>query len=193
MRSLPFFPAFLSALLFACALAAPVAAQESDEDYNAHTIRASDLPAVAPRFEDYPAAVYHGPLAVPDVRSQRRSRLFRTMIRMRLKDEGVNFAGHMSIVTWGCGTCCRGLAFVDTRNGRVHHPENLLSVDCNNVGYEDFVDASGAWNLLRFRPDSRLLVVIGGINEEGARRGISYFVWKNDRLQRIRFVHKAYE
>ena len=187
--------------LLQCALLAlslaflpPTARAESmEEDYNEHTIRASDLPPDAPRFEQYPAQVYHGPIARPDVRSHPRSRIFRTMIRTRLKDEGVNFAGHMSVVTWGCGMGCRCLAFVDTRNGHVYHPENLQAVDNNNVGFDDFLDADGEWNLLRFRPDSRLLVVIGGINEEGARRGISYFLWDNGRMKRIRFTHKAYE
>ena len=166
---------------------------DAEDEYNAFTLRASDMPADAPRFEDYPASLYRGPIARPDVRSHPLSRLFRTMIRLRLKDEGVNFAGHMSVVTWGCGMCCRGLAFVDTRNGRVYHPENLQTVDCNNVAYEDFLDASGDWSLLRFQPDSRLLVVIGGINEDGTRRGISHFVWDQGRLKRIRFVHRDYE
>lgn len=166
---------------------------DAGDEYDAFTLRASDMPVDAPRFGQYPATLYRGPVARPDVHSHRLSRLFRTMIRLRLKEEGANFAGHMSLVTWGCGMCCRGLAFVDTRNGRVYHPENLQTVDCNNIAYDDFLDAAGEWDLLRFRPDSRLLVVIGGINEEGARRGISYFVWKKNRLQRIRFVHKAYE
>jgi len=170
----------------------PVLADDEDI-YDAHTIRASDLPAQPPRFGQYPAGPrWQGKPARPDVRSHPRSRMFRTMIRQGAKS-GVNFAGHYSIVTWGCGTGCRGLAVVDLATGRVHHPANLLAIDNNNVYYEDFLDAAGEWTLLRFRPDSRLLMVIGGINEEPAQRGISWFIWENDRMKRIRFVHKAYE
>ncbi|MFZ2266825.1 MAG: hypothetical protein WAV95_04525 [Azonexus sp.] len=180
----------LSLLLLLSVL--PALAEEADHA-DAHTIRAADFPAHPPRFEQYPVREIHaGPLARPDVRSLARSRIFRTMIRQGARS-GVNFAGHYSIVSWGCGTGCRGLAVVDAVSGKVHHPANLLAIDNNNVNYEDFLNAAGDWDLLRFRPDSRLIVVIGGINEEPARRGISYFVWENDRLKRIRFVHKAYE
>lgn len=176
-------------------LLAVLPAHAEDADYSdAHTIRAADLPANPPRFEQYPAGrLFRAQPARPDVRSPRRSRLFRTMIRAGVAGQGVNFAGHYSIVSWGCGTGCRGLAVVDVATGKVHHPANLLSIDNDNVDYEDFLNAAGAWELLAFRPDSRLLVVIGGINEDPARRGISYFVWQDGRMKRIRFIHKAYE
>ena len=45
-------------------------------------------------------------------------------------------------------------------------------------------------DLINFRLDSKLLIVIGGIDEDAALRGISYFLWENERLCRIRFVHK---
>lgn len=41
-------------------------------------------------------------------------------------------------------------------------------------------------------PDSRLLVVIGGINADPKQRGISWFVWEGQHLKRIRFVAKPY-
>lgn len=165
-----------------------------DEPGDAHTIRAADLPANPPRFEEYPVRrIFHARPARPDVRSLRRSRLFRTMIRQGVAGQGVNFAGHYSIVSWGCGTGCQGLAVVDVATGKVHHPANLLAIDNDNVDYDDFLNAAGEWELLAFRPDSRLLVVIGGINEDPARRGISYFVWQDGHMKRIRFVHKAYE
>ena len=44
--------------------------------------------------------------------------------------------------------------------------------------------------LIKYRRDSRLLIVIGGINNDPALRGISYFVWDGKRLDRIAFVHK---
>lgn len=173
----------------------PALAEDEDEDYsNAQTIRATDIPAKPPRFEQYRVArLFRGPRARPDVRSKPRSRMFRTMIRLGVAEHGVNFAGHYSIVSWGCGTGCRGLAVVDVATGQVYHPANLQDIDNDNVSYNDFINKAGEWDLFRFRPDSRLLVVIGGINEEPARRGISYFIWEHQRMKRIRFVHKAYE
>ena len=172
-------------------LSALPALAEDEEYWDAHTIRAADFPANPPRFEQYPVrGIYAGPLARPDVRSSTRSRIFRTMIREGAKS-GINFAGHYTIVSWGCGSGCQGLAVVDAVSGKVHHPANLLAVDNNNVNFDEL--AKDDEELVRFRPDSRLLIIIGGINEEPARRGISYFVWKNDRLKRIRFVAKPYE
>ncbi len=155
------------------------------EDEDPATIRAADLPADAPRFADYPATpVWRGQPAVPDVRSEPRSRLFRTMLR-RGAAEGPNFAGHYTIVSWGCGSGCAGYAIVDARSGRVFHPENFQS----NVVYntDDAIFADGA-EAVRFRLDSRLLIVIGAINEESKLRGVSYFVWNGRRLDRVRFV-----
>jgi len=181
---------FCLSLLLLLSVLPALAGDEDSSDV--HTVRAADFPANPPRFEQFPVReIYAGPLAKPDVRSPMRSRIFRTMIREGAKS-GVNFAGHYSIVSWGCGSGCQGLAVVDAMSGKVHHPANLLAVDNNNVNYEDFVNEAGEWDLLRFRSDSRLIVVIGGINEEPARRGISYFVWENDRLKRIRFMPKPY-
>jgi hypothetical protein len=183
---------FIARLCLSLLLLSALPALAEDEDYsNAHTIRAADFPANPPRFEQYPVrGIYSGPLARPDVRSLARSRMFRTMIRQGAKS-GVNFAGHYSIVSWGCGMGCRGLAVVDAVSGKVHHPANLLAVDNDNIDFDELTKNDE--ELVRFRPDSRLLIVIGGINEEPARRGISYFVWENDRLKRIRFVPKPYE
>ena len=37
----------------------------------------------------------------------------------------------------------------------------------------------------RYRSDSRLLVLIGGINEDEGRQGAHYFVLENDRLKEV--------
>lgn len=47
-------------------------------------------------------------------------------------------------------------------------------------------------SLVKFRLNSRLLIVIGGINETGENRGVSYFRWDAGVLKRIRFVAKPY-
>lgn len=161
------------------------------QDFDVQTIRASDVPHDAPRFEAYATdAVYAGPVAVPDTEAHPRSRVFRTAIRADAA-RGVDFAGHYTLVSWGCGSGCSGYAIVDARSGRVFHADALGVVDHLNVAHDEF--ASLGRELVDYRADSRLLVVIGGIDEDPARRGISYFVWEDERLQRIRFVHKPYE
>jgi len=165
---------------------------ENDESYyNERTIRASDIPSDAPTFDQYPVrAIYRGPVAAPDVMRDPESRLFRTMIRRGAK-RGPNFAGHYTLVFWGCGAGCVAVAIVDAQSGKVFHPDNLSTIDNINVAYEELEPPDG--ELVKFRRDSKLLVVMGGINEDSARRGISYFIWDREQLRRIRFVHKPYE
>lgn len=179
----------------------PVAAQEAaakvqaaaltDSDGNDHnTIRPSDIPKDAPKFEDYPVkSVFKGKITAPDVGSHPRSKRFRTAIRTKAK-AGVNFAGHYSLVAWGCGSACTSWAIVDSKTGRVFHPENFHMSGYFNI--DDAVDDTPEGWLVRYRADSKLLIVIGDINENPALRGISYFVWKHKQLKRIRFIPRPY-
>lgn len=189
--------ASLQAALLACALLTghgASRAEEPEEAYPPEYLRARDLPAHAPAFADYPAPIYHGKLAAPDVRTHPRSRLFRTMIRQGAK-AGPNFAGHYTLVFWGCGTNCLELAIVDAKTGQVFHPENLQAVDNLSVAFEDFdlLPPADSFAMVKYRPDSRLLLVIGGINEDERLRGISYFVWDGKALQRSLFVPRPLE
>ena len=87
-----------------------VACAGDENDYDEHSIRASDVPGDAPTFEQYPEHTsYRGPIAAPDVRSNPESRMFRTMIRKGAK-RGPNFAGHYTMVFWGCGARCAAVA-----------------------------------------------------------------------------------
>lgn len=45
---------------------------------------------------------------------------------------------------------------------------------------------------VEYRPDAKLLIVIGGISAGPNLRGISYFVWEQYGLKRIRFAHRRY-
>src|SRR5919109_618999 len=77
--------------------------------------------ALAPRFEDY---------AVTDTAFGRRqpapvqfaSADYGQMYRTKLGEgaaTGPNFAGHFTVVTWGCGTGCQIAAIVDARTGQL--------------------------------------------------------------------------
>jgi hypothetical protein len=95
----------------------------------------------APRFEDYPVA--DTSLGQPRpagvvFTSADYGAMYGTRLRQGAA-EGPNFAGHYTVVIWGCGTGCQIAAVVDARTGRLSD-ETLLT-------------ASG----LQFRRDSRLL------------------------------------
>lgn len=150
-------------------------------DDDASFITRADLPTNAPLFEQFPAAKRPDkPIAPADVKRDPNARLFRTVLRQGAK-EGPNFAGHYTVVLWGCGSGCVALAIVDADSGKVYFPSNLLSVDNMRTDVEPRID---------FRTDSRLLIVVGGINDDPALRGISYFVWEHNRLKRIKFYAK---
>ncbi|TLS78237.1 hypothetical protein FE236_00315 [Mariprofundus erugo] len=158
--------------------------------FDAGTIRPVDIPTDAPKFEAYSSGdVFKGEPALPDVKSDPRSKLFRTAIREGAR-RGPNFAGHYTIVSWGCGAATACWAIVDAQSGEVFHPANLQTTDNVNI---DYAIADADDRLVQYRPDSKLLVVIGGINEDPELRGISYFVWEHNALNRIRFVPKTYE
>ncbi len=166
-------------------LASPVSAAR---DADPHTIVRADMPADAPRFKDYAVPVYTGKPAQPTVRADKRSGLFRTELR-EAAAKGVNFAGQYRLTSWGCGTACFQWAIIDVKSGQVFHPANLASTE------HEYVEESlyeGGIHAVHIRPDSRLLVVVGGINEDPMQRGISWFVWDGNHLKRIRFVAKPY-
>jgi hypothetical protein len=79
-----------------------------------------------PRFEAYPARnVFRGTPASVDLSSAEGAREFRTMLRQGAA-AGPNFAGHYTVVVWGCGSPCQSFAIVDARTGRVTWgPESL--------------------------------------------------------------------
>jgi hypothetical protein len=91
----------------------------------------------------------------------------------------------------GCGTGCVAHAIVDARTGAVFHPPQFSSTDNDNLDYDEVSKPDG--ETVKFRLDSKLLVVIGGVNEDPALRGVSYFLWDKNRLRRMRFVHRPYD
>ena len=102
-------------------------------------------PMKVPAFEDYKVdSVFKGHPAPVDFGPTPGWRSFRTVLREGARF-GPDFAGHMTVVTWGCGSDCVQFAVVDARTGRIYGSPVSTSADVDG------------------RLDSRLLV-IGRVN-----------------------------
>lgn len=95
--------------------------------------------------------------------------------------EAPNFAGHFTIVEWGCGGGCVQFAIVDARTGAVFMPPFY-------VGPRPLVEGQTeeSEEPLRYRVDSKLLIVSGSRNEKG--EGTYYYKWDGRRLTLIKTV-----
>ncbi|HEX4506673.1 MAG TPA: hypothetical protein VH722_13150, partial [Alphaproteobacteria bacterium] len=171
---------FTCALLYTVASGMPVsAAQCADETYGL-----ADIPD-APRFEDYvvPAEKLSRPaspvLVAPDARE------FRTTLRQAAA-KGPNFAGHFTVAVWGCGAACTDFGIVDARSGMVFFIPALRGISTFAVVEPDGDEPE--YTGLRFRTDSRLLVVLGAPREDGARDGVAFYKWTGAGLKLLRFV-----
>jgi hypothetical protein len=124
-------------------------------------------------------SIYKGELAKPDLTSNPDAKGWRTQIIKGCKNNGVNFAGHYTIVQWGCGSMCEMMAIIDRINGKIYFPDIPEShID----GYY------GA----RFKINSRMIISNSGVLDD--YKGyylIRYtiytqvFVWKNSVSKRV--------
>lgn len=73
----------------------------------------------APEFSDYfTADVYSGEPAPVDFETYPDAKAFTTRIEDGAK-QGPNFAGHYTVVSWGCGTACQVSAVIDAKTGAI--------------------------------------------------------------------------
>ena len=144
-----------------------------------------------PRFEAYAVPVWRGRIAPVNLRSARGASNVRTRLREGVRNEGVNFAGHYTFISIGCGTGCTHNAVVDARNGRVFFPDELSG--WNFYIGEDW-GVAGDEDVFQYHANSRLLRAIGcrggGESQQGVC-GIHYYEWVNNRLRRVRFIRKS--
>ncbi len=120
-------------------------------------------------FDHYPAGrVYKAKPAAPRLVT-RNQREFRTVIRKGAA-QGPNFAGHYTVVEWGCGSNCVVYAVVDSITGSVYDSDlplinnaypcglsyklesTLFVVESSQQIESTCVPAYYTWNGLRFVP-----------------------------------------
>jgi hypothetical protein len=144
----------------------------------------------APRFENYRVAVWRGKAALLNQRSHPLARKFRTLLSRQIKEAGVNFAGHFTLTSVGCGTGCSITAIIDARTGRAFFPhefEGWTSI----VGDYEPAEGEDMWT---FRAGSKLLRAVGrpNIGRTGEERygasGIYYYEWRNNQLRLVKFI-----
>jgi hypothetical protein len=73
----------------------------------------------APDPAQFPAGpAYAGKTAPVDLKSEKSARTFKTRLAEASKGKP-NFAGHVIVAMWGCGTSCQTIALIDARTGKV--------------------------------------------------------------------------
>ena len=136
----------------------------------AHSIVTAGGPVVAPRFEAYAVedtALGRARPAQVDLASASYGAMYRTKLREGAA-AGPEFAGHYTVVLWGCGTGCQIVSVVDARTGRLSD-QTLLT-------------AGG----VQYRRTSRLLYVDPPIPEQPATCAScgtpALYEWRDDRF-----------
>ncbi|HKS30233.1 MAG TPA: hypothetical protein VJS44_20580 [Pyrinomonadaceae bacterium] len=143
-----------------------------------------------PRFQDYSVPVYKGRRAPVNLRSAQGASTFRTRLREGAAG-GVNFAGHYSLVAWGCGTGCLYVGIVDAKTGTVYFPRELAAFGVWLFSQDPNAEA------LEFKPNSRLLILSGWpateADSDNPKTGLYYYEWTGARLRLVKFVAKSRE
>ena len=140
-----------------------------------------------PTFTQYAVKVERIKNVTVNLKSHKNARMFRTNLRNAAK-EGVNFAGHYVLTTWGCGTNCSQSAIIDARNGRVFFPDQL---EGDGVGFCDLPDETEP---IVHKANSRLLILSGfkggDLDRENGRCGIYYLEWTGTSFRVVNFIEK---
>src|SRR5208337_3608845 len=125
-----------------------------------------------PSFEQFKVkTIFHGAPAAAMPKTIKALQ-FRTVIRNGAK-KGPNFAGHYTVVVWGCGTSCASLAIVDAMSGRV------FDAPFSGITWSDGrgpVTEEG----LEFKVDSALLVAKGCPEETDC--AARYYRWNGQHM-----------
>ena len=165
-------------LLFALAALAAVAHPQKRPGAKRADSTKTGTQSESPRFSDYPVReVYKGRIA-PVILDTKRARMFRSRLREDSR-QGTNFAGHYTVVFWGCGTGCAQMAVVDARTGRVYWPP----LDYTDIPSPPDEDPARHPN---FRPDSKLLVLTRSHYDGRGGRTAYYYLFDKNRFRLLR-------
>src|SRR5215218_11263014 len=128
-----------------------------------------------PAFTHYPALIEKVRAKDINCKGNPEARRFRTVLRESLH-EGVDFAGHYIVASWGCGASCLVGAVIDARTGVVYWPKQLAGI------YTMSDDP------IIYKPESRMIVISVGFGINGDIRRDNYYEWKFNRLRLVRSI-----
>ncbi len=73
-------------------------------------------------FDDYKVTrIDHEKHAGLDLKSNKAAGNFRTILREGFSADTANFAGHYTLVYWGCGTACQSSLLIDRQTGKIYN------------------------------------------------------------------------
>lgn len=156
----------------------PVTAQEVVPTARIRT-HFDSLRATEPAFEQYrvPVPPPFTP-AHPDVTTSETARRYRTQIREAVA-AGPNFAGHYTLVEWGCGSGCQVTVVVDARTGRVFDASLTTAMGTAYRLDSDLLLADPADTLARYFGGDTTLFTCGSCGTPAAYR------WTGQRFEPV--------
>ena len=139
---------------------------------------AGSAPEPMPRFADYSVTQQEQPRASDAVKLRLTSaatRRYTTVLHQQF-NEPANFAGHLRVALWGCGTDCRNFAVLDKNTGAAYTLPHVREIAGAMGNDEERVD---------FRQDRRLPIIAGSLRDDGSAPGKFFYLWTGKSLQRI--------
>ena len=130
-------------------------------------------------FSTFKTPVYKGKLAPPDFNTDDAAKLYRTVIKRQCKSAGINFAGHFTVVEWGCGTECINIAIVDRITGEIHYSDISYGAD------EGFYGTDHKANSSLFIENAYNLTVHPGYTLVRKYAQLKLFEWTGSKLKKL--------
>lgn len=134
-----------------------------------------------PSFQDYCVSEkFVGMPAPVNLSSHPKAPRFRTRLRDGARKEP-NFAGHYTVVEWGCGSGCLSLALVDAISGQVVFPDKISPVFF--PGLPEGLKLMDQYDVL-YRTESSLLIV-HGVPATRKKVGSYYYNFNGSRFELV--------
>ena len=153
-----------------------------------------------PRFEDYAVTeIFNGKPAPPLIETP-LERTYRTRIREGVmkgwggfldgKEQlGPNFAGHYSVIQWGCGTACLMMVVADGLTGKIYYlPEAIGHSGNQRMGLPMYGLSPAE---VEFRVTSRLLKMRACPEQSNKPYAPCYsydYLWQDNKWRQLRRV-----
>jgi hypothetical protein len=141
-----------------------------------------------PDPSEYPAVSMNVATPAKPVLKSRLARLYRTRINEGAK-AGPNFAGHYTVVRWGCGAGAFMFFVVDAVNGAVYEPPEV----CIALSGDEAENLPGFGNHNPgFSLTSKLLLTVGvedGPKDEPYGRAKTVYLFDKGRFKRLYKEH----